>query len=134
MVPLQGRSASPLRDSRGGCLYMGCGAGHLPRGLAVFEAKRQGVSALHHFAGQSQVRSILLDLGARNFKFVVGFEHYAHVVEKLLWAEENFDGTRTALHHQVGDRFSAGWRNELELFYDSLELAFRGGIVFGWRL
>ena len=43
----------------------------LPGWLAVFEAKRQGVATFHHFAGESQVRAVLLDLGAGDFQLAL---------------------------------------------------------------
>ena len=106
----------------------------LPGRFAIFKSQRQRVSALDHFAGQSQVGSILLYLGAGDFNRVVRLEHHAHVVEKFLGTKKNLDRIRRHSSSPGTPRAFApvGGTNFNSCNY-ALERALRGGIVFAGR-
>src|SRR5947208_5370680 len=106
----------------------------LPGGLPVFEAQRQCVSALVHFAGEDQVRTILFDLGADDLDLAVRLEGNTHVVEKLLWTKENLERIRAALHCKIDDRFSTRRRNKFQFLDDALDCSFGACVILGRRL
>src|ERR1700722_16018211 len=87
--------------------------GALPGWLAIFEAEGQGFATLEYFAGEGQIRSVLLDLGGGDFNLVVGFERHAHVVEKFLGTKKDMHRVRARaiLHYQVSDGLATRWRH-----------------------
>ncbi len=64
----------------------------LPCRLAVGKAEDDGVAALDQLAGQDQVGSVLLDLGAFDLDGLVRFEGDPHLVEKTLGTKKDVDG------------------------------------------